>query len=77
MESKNIPKFQPKMHLLLTVPEAAAEIGICDRIMYQLARRKDFPTVRIGKRVFISRRGLVEWVRNQEQNRFDVLGENN
>ena len=29
----------------------------------------EYPTVRIGKRVRISRAGLAEWVRAQEQNR--------
>ena len=48
---------------------AAKELGICSRNVYNLCHRADFPTVRIGQRVRISRAGLAEWVRAQEQNR--------
>lgn len=59
----------PDGNLTLSVAEAARELGICARNVYTLCHRADFPTVRIGKRVRISRAGLAEWVRAQEQNR--------
>ncbi len=55
--------------LLLTVREAAEELGVCGKVVYDLTHRADFPTVKIGRRTLISREGLAEWVRNQEQNR--------
>lgn len=59
----------PEGHLTLSVAEAAKELGICTKNVYTLTHRADFPTVRIGQRVRISRAGLAEWVRAQEQNR--------
>lgn len=55
--------------LLMTVQEAAIELGVCDKICYDLTHRADFPTVKIGRRILVSRAGLAEWVRIQEQNR--------
>lgn len=69
------PPVPPEAHvstegrLTLSVTEAAKELGICTKSVYTLTQRADFPTVRIGQRVRISRAGLAEWVRAQEQNR--------
>ena len=69
------PPVPPEAHvstegrLTLSVAEAAKELGICTKSAYNLIHRADFPNVRIGKRVRISRAGLAEWVRAQEQNR--------
>lgn len=59
----------PEGRLTLSVAEAAKELGICTKNVYTLTHRADFPTVRIGQRIRISRAGLAEWVRAQEQNR--------
>lgn len=58
--------------LTLSVDETAAELGVSTKTAYQLCRRADFPTVRIGHRIRISREGLRTWVRSQEQNRTEV-----
>lgn len=58
--------------LTMSVAEAAQELGICTKSMYTLTRRMDFPTVKLGRRIRISREGLREWVRLQEQNRVEV-----
>ena len=55
--------------LTLSVAEAAEQLGICTKSLYTLTHRQDFPTVKIGRRTRISREGLKEWVRRQEQNR--------
>jgi len=55
--------------LTMSVEEAAQELGICVKIAYDLTHRQDFPTIKIGRRTRISREGLREWVRQQEQNR--------
>lgn len=54
--------------LTMSVEEAAEELGICSRNVYTLTHRADFPTVRIGKRIRISREGLRAWVSAQAQN---------
>lgn len=55
--------------LTLSVAEAAEQLGICVKSAYTLTHRQDFPTVKIGRRTRVSRAGLAEWVRRQEQNR--------
>lgn len=58
--------------LTMSVQEAAQQLGICTKSLYTLTHRQDFPTVKIGRRTRISREGLREWVRQQEQNRAEV-----
>lgn len=54
--------------LLLTVEEIAQELRICKKNAYDLTHRADFPTIKLGRRTLVSRDGLREWVRKQEQN---------
>lgn len=54
--------------LTMSVQEAAQHLGICTKTVYTLTHRQDFPTIKIGRRTRISREGLAEWVRKQEQN---------
>ncbi len=53
--------------LTMSVEEAAQQLGICTKSVYTLTHRQDFPTIKIGRRTRISRAGLAEWVRMQEQ----------
>ena len=55
--------------LTMSVAEAAEQLGVCTKSAYNLIHRHDFPTIRIGRRIRISREGLREWVRQQEQSR--------
>lgn len=55
--------------LTMSVQEAAVQLGICTKSCYMLTHRHDFPTIKIGRRTRISREGLREWVRQQEQGR--------
>lgn len=59
--------------LVLTVKEAAEMLCISVKTCYDLTHRADFPTIKIGCRTVISREGLREWVRNQEQNRTEAI----
>jgi len=58
--------------LTMSVDEAAQQLGICTKIAYQLTHRADFPTIKIGRRTRVSREGLREWVRSQEQNKVEA-----
>lgn len=58
--------------LTMSVAEAADELGICIKSCYTLTHRRDFPTIKIGHRTRVSREGLREWVRSQEQNRMEA-----
>lgn len=53
--------------LTMSVAEAAAQLGICEKSAYTLTHRADFPTIKIGRRIRISREGLREWIRQQEK----------
>lgn len=54
--------------MVLTVPEAAAMLGLSVRGTYTLCRRADFPTVRLTpNRIGVSRAGLERWIEKQVQ----------
>lgn len=53
--------------LTLSVAEAAEQLGVCIKTVYNLTHRADFPVIRIGRRTRISREGLREWVKNQTE----------
>ncbi len=48
--------------LTLSVEEAGKLLGVSRAIAYQLSRRADFPTLRIGKRVLVPKKQLEEWM---------------
>lgn len=48
--------------LTLTVPEAAAMIGISSSKMYEVVRIQGFPAIRVGKRVLVNAKKLEAWL---------------
>ena len=46
----------------LTVPEAAQLIGISNPKMYELVRAGKVRSVRVGKKILISRKSLMDWL---------------
>ena len=60
---------QAQNRLVLTVPEAAALLGLSTRSTYTLCQRADFPAVRLTpNRIGVSRAGLEKWVADQAGN---------
>lgn len=51
--------------LTYSVTEAAEALGVSRPTMYELIHREGFPSLKVGNRVLISRRRLVEWVDQQ------------
>lgn len=51
--------------LTLSVTEAASLLGVSRPTVYQLIRRADFPSFKVGARTLISRAGLEAWVERQ------------
>ena len=47
----------------LTVPEAAELIGISNPKMYELVRAGKLRSVRVGKKILISRQSLMDWLK--------------
>lgn len=57
---------QKNERMVLTVPEAAALLGLSTRNTYTLCRRADFPVVHLTpNRIGVSRVGLERWVADQ------------
>lgn len=52
--------------LLLTVPDAAARVGLGRSKLYELIAAGELPVVRIGRSVRISAERLREWVAKLE-----------
>ena len=54
--------------LTLTVAEAAELLGVSLPTAYELAHSEGFPTLRIGRKLLISRAGLELWVDRRASN---------
>ena len=48
---------------VLTIADLCEVLHISRPTAYQLLRREDFPTLRIGRRCLIPREGLDRWVK--------------
>ncbi|MDO3110425.1 helix-turn-helix domain-containing protein [Mycobacteroides abscessus] len=48
--------------LLLTIPEAASDLGICRSLVYRLLWDGEIRPVKIGSRIFISNRELQRFI---------------
>ena len=59
-----------QLPLVLSVPEIAAVLGISRAAAYELARSKDFPSLRIGTRIVVPKDRFIDWIngRVEEKN---------
>lgn len=57
------PHAPPRM--VMTVEEMGKELGISRATAYELVQRPDFPSFSIGRRVLVSRDGLLKWIEKQ------------
>lgn len=54
--------------LVMSVSEAAEQLGVSSRTAYTLAQRADFPAFHVSEnRIVVSVAGLDEWVQKQLQ----------
>ena len=56
----HIPTRQEK--LVLSVPEAAALLGISSSKRYEVVRIQGFPAIKVGKRVLVNAKKLEAWL---------------
>ena len=49
---------EPEVRLCITVPEAAAMLGVSRNFGYELVRQGQLPVIRLGKRLLIPRAAL-------------------
>ena len=57
------PPAPPRM--VMTVEEMGKELGLSRATAYELVQRPDFPSFSIGRRVLVSRDGLLKWIEKQ------------
>lgn len=51
-----------QLPLMLSVPDVAALLGISRAAAYELARSKDFPSLRIGTRIVVPKDKFINWI---------------
>ncbi|WP_041282835.1 helix-turn-helix domain-containing protein [Desulfofundulus kuznetsovii] len=51
----------------ITAEEAARIIGVSEWTVYDLARRRVIPHIRVGRRVLFRRTSILAWLEQQEQ----------
>lgn len=54
--------FSSQNSQVMSVPEAAAQLGISQSKMYEIVRIEGFPCIRIGRRVLVNRKKFEEWI---------------
>ena len=57
----NIKNFS-ELPLTLSASDISQALGISKASCYSMFKRKDFPTIKIGKRCLVSRDRFIEWL---------------
>jgi len=70
----NLNDWQPQdkrgqIRLLISRPEAAAALAVCEKTIYNMVQNGDLPEIKIGKSVRYSVDDLKAWIENQKQDR--------
>ena len=62
--SKEEPKAIPSSSgtITMSVEEMGRELGISRTTAYEIVQQPDFPAFTIGRRVLVSRDGLMKWI---------------
>lgn len=53
--------------LLIGAREAARALGICQKALWPLTKRRDVPCVRLGRRVLYDPADLRDWIQRQKE----------
>ena len=64
MTNTTVTSFD-QLPITLKAEQVAAVLGISRANAYNLLHREDFPTLRIGKRMLVSRDRLARWMDEQ------------
>jgi len=71
--NKNIYKNYDDLPLTISVPEMAVVLGISRAGAYELARSKDFPSIKIGTRIVIPKTQLIEWISRKLTEKEEII----
>lgn len=55
-------KSYEELPLMLSVPEAAAVLGISQAGAYELVRTDGFPSLKVGSRIVVPKEKFIEWI---------------
>ncbi len=58
-------KKSPEEPLLWTLSEAARQLAVCSRTVSRLVDNGAFPVVRYGRRKYVSKQAVLDWVEAQ------------
>ena len=62
-----------ELPLMLTVEEVAGVLGIGIAHAYEVARWRDFPTIKIGSRIIVPRDRLIQWLEEQANQKSEIF----
>jgi excisionase family DNA binding protein len=48
--------------LCISISELAKNLGVSRPVAYQIARRQDFPSITVGRRILVPLDGLEKWL---------------
>ncbi|WP_041458719.1 excisionase family DNA-binding protein [Ammonifex degensii] len=48
-----------------SIPEFAAAVGLGKSLIYELVKRGEIPSIRVGRRILIPRSAAEEWLRRK------------
>ena len=57
-----------ELPLMLTVEDVSHVLGIGLAHAYEVAHRRDFPTITLGSRIIVPRDKFMEWIDEQRKN---------
>ena len=62
METTHTPKFKPEARLVFTITETANALGISRAFAYELVRKGELPSIRLGRRIVVPKLQLAKLV---------------
>ena len=62
-----------ELPLMLTVQDVADVLGIGLAHAYEVAHRKDFPTITLGSRIIIPREKFMAWIDDQAAKKTEIF----
>ena len=66
-------EFVEECYVMLTVQDVADVLGIGLAHAYEVAHRKDFPTITLGSRIIVPRDKLMAWIEEQAARKTEIF----
>lgn len=61
-----------KHKLTISIEEGAGMCGCCINTFRKLMRKKNFPSVKVGRRILIPEKSFIEWLHNEASKSDDL-----